>query len=86
LVCAGAYQLGIDNDRGVPIVGPDLGSRKARMLLKLLAVERPRTVPADRIAAVLRGDAPPAAPAENIATFVSPLRRERPDHHLRLPA
>jgi DNA-binding SARP family transcriptional activator len=60
---------------GVPVAGPELGSRKARMLLKLLAVERPRTVPADRIAAVLWGDAPPASPAENVATFVSRLRR-----------
>ena len=26
---------------GTPVAGPDLGSRKARTLLKLLAVERP---------------------------------------------
>ena len=60
---------------GTPVAGPDLGSRKARTLLKLLAVERPRTVTADRIAEVLWGAAPPAGPAENIATFVSRLRR-----------
>ena len=40
---------------GTPVAGPDLGSRKARTLLKLLAVERPRTVTADRIAEVLWG-------------------------------
>ena len=60
---------------GTPVAGPDLGSRKARTLLKLLAVERPRTVTADRIAEVLWGAAQPAGPAENIATFVSRLRR-----------
>ena len=60
---------------GEPVAGYDLGSRKARTLLKLLAVERPRTVPAEQIAAVLWGDARPARPAENIATFVSRLRR-----------
>ena len=60
---------------GTPVAGPDLGSRKARTLLKLLAVERHRTVTADRIAEVLWGAAQPAGPAENIATFVSRLRR-----------
>jgi DNA-binding SARP family transcriptional activator/tetratricopeptide (TPR) repeat protein len=60
---------------GTPVAGPDLGSRKARTLLKLLAVERPRTVTAARIAEVLWGAAQPAGPAENIATFVSRLRR-----------
>ena len=38
-------------------------------------MEHPRTVPADRIAAVLWGAARPASPAQNIATFVSRLRR-----------
>jgi DNA-binding SARP family transcriptional activator len=60
---------------GEPVAGFDLGSRKARTLLKLLAVERARTVPAEQIAAVLWGKAWPARPAENIATFVSRLRR-----------
>jgi DNA-binding SARP family transcriptional activator len=53
----------------------DLGGRKARLLLKLLAVERGRTVPADRITGVLWGDSPPASPAGNVATLVSRLRR-----------
>jgi DNA-binding SARP family transcriptional activator len=60
---------------GRAVAGPDLGGRKARLLLKLLAVERGRTVPADRITEVLWGSAPPAGPAENLATFVSRLRR-----------
>jgi DNA-binding SARP family transcriptional activator/tetratricopeptide (TPR) repeat protein len=60
---------------GRAVAGPDLGGRKARLLLKLLAVERGRTVPADRITEVLWGGAPPAGPAENVATFVSRLRR-----------
>ena len=78
---------------GTPVAGPDLGSRKARTLLKLLAVERPRTVTAARIAEVLWGAAQPG-PAENIATFVSRLRRilgadvilgGRPGYRLGLP-
>ncbi|MEP7025267.1 MAG: AAA family ATPase, partial [Actinomycetota bacterium] len=60
---------------GVPVAGAALGGRKARLLLELLAVERGRSVPADRISEVLWGDAPPAGPAENVATFVSRLRR-----------
>src|SRR6266498_5615948 len=58
-----------------PVAAPDLGSRKARLLLKLLAVERPRTVPLERITEVLWEGAPSVRPAQNIATFVSRLRR-----------
>jgi DNA-binding SARP family transcriptional activator len=54
--------------------GPDVGSRRARTLLALLAVERPRPVPADRIAEVLWDDAPPRRPARSVATLVSRLR------------
>ena len=77
-----------------PVAGRDLGSRKARLLLKLLAVERPRIVPAERITEVLWAGAPPARPAENIATFVSRLRRAlgadvihggRPGYRLGIP-
>jgi DNA-binding SARP family transcriptional activator len=53
----------------------ELGSRKARTLLKLLAVERGRLVPTDRIVDVLWGDQPPAQPSENVATLVSRLRK-----------
>jgi len=38
---------------GVPLPDGELGSRKARTLLKLLAVERARLVSVDRIAEVL---------------------------------
>ena len=60
---------------GQPVPATGLGGRKARLLLKLLAVERGMTVPAGRITEVLWGDAPPAGPAENVATLVSRLRR-----------
>ena len=60
---------------GQPVPAADLGGRKARLLLKLLAVERGMTVPAGRITEVLWGDAPPAGPAGNVATLVSRLRR-----------
>jgi DNA-binding SARP family transcriptional activator/tetratricopeptide (TPR) repeat protein len=51
-----------------------LGSRKGRMLLQLLAVERGRLVSAERIADVLWGDDQPRAAAANVATLVSRLR------------
>jgi DNA-binding SARP family transcriptional activator len=51
-----------------------VGSRKARQLLKLLAVHRGSRVGVDRICAVLWGDAAPQRPAENVATLVSRLR------------
>src|SRR5262245_37818400 len=51
-----------------------LGSRKARALLKLLAVERGHVVPVDRVVDVLWGDERPQRPAENVATLVSRLR------------
>ena len=60
---------------GQPVPAADLGGRKARLLLKLLAVERGMTVPAGRITEVLWGDAPPGGPAGNVATLVSRLRR-----------
>ena len=42
-----------------PLSEREVGSRKGRTLLKLLIVERPRTVSADRIAEVLWGQDPP---------------------------
>jgi DNA-binding SARP family transcriptional activator/tetratricopeptide (TPR) repeat protein len=53
---------------------PVIGSRKARTLLKLLAVQRAGPVPMDRILDVLWGDAPPRRAADNVATLVSRLR------------
>nr|MBA3655350.1 winged helix-turn-helix domain-containing protein [Actinomycetota bacterium] len=51
-----------------------LGSRKARTLLKLLALARSAPVSGDRIADVLWGDDPPARPVEQIGVLVSRLR------------
>ena len=68
---AGAFGVSCD---GVVLAAERVGSRKSRTLLKLLAVERPRLVPIDRIVAALWDDAPPAAAEQNIATLVSRLR------------
>jgi DNA-binding SARP family transcriptional activator len=51
-----------------------IGSRKARMLLALLAVDR-GTHPAERIADALWSTAAPQKPEHNVATMVSRLRR-----------
>jgi DNA-binding SARP family transcriptional activator len=66
---------------GVVLAGRELapgevGSRKARTLLKLLAVERRGLLSADRIAEVLWDAAggPPAEPGQAVATLVSRLR------------
>ena len=66
---------------GVVLVGRELplgevGSRKARTLLKLLAVERRGLLSADRIADVVwaAADALPADPGQAVATLVSRLR------------
>ena len=55
--------------------GRELGSRKARTLLALLAASRGRPVATDRIVAALWPEAPPADPAANVATLVSRVRR-----------
>jgi DNA-binding SARP family transcriptional activator len=52
----------------------DLGSRKGRTLLKLLALARGAPVAVDRIADVLWGDDQPARPAEQVGVLVSRLR------------
>ena len=66
---------------GVIVAGRELppgevGSRKARTLLKLLAVERRGLLSADRIADVVwaAADVPPADPGQAVATLVSRLR------------
>lgn len=57
---------------GVPAKA--LGSRKARTLLKVLALARRAPVSADRIIDVLWGDEPPARPLDQIGVLVSRLR------------
>ena len=56
-----------------PLTGRELGSRKGRTLLKLLIVERPRTVSADRVAEVLWGESPDGR-QRVVAQLVSRLR------------
>ena len=59
---------------GRPVPQPDVGSRKARTLLALLAVQSRRMVGVDRIVAVLWGDRPPLRCEANVSTLVSRLR------------
>src|SRR5215472_9553564 len=67
----GAFSVSRD---GVALSAEQVGSRKSRTLLKLLAVERPGLVPIDRIVAALWDDVPPSGAEQNIATLVSRLR------------
>lgn len=68
-----ASTLAVDTGDGVR-AGRDLGSRKARTLLALLAASRGSPVATDRIVEALWHDAPPADPAANVATLVSRVR------------
>jgi DNA-binding SARP family transcriptional activator/tetratricopeptide (TPR) repeat protein len=67
----GAFAVSRD---GVTLSAEQVGSRKSRTLLKLLAVERPGLVPIDRIVAALWDDVPPSGAEQNIASLVSRLR------------
>src|SRR5215475_12863636 len=71
LCLAGEFTVRRD---GSELPASAVGSRKARQLLKLLAVHRGSRVNVDRICSVLWGDAAPQRPAENVATLVSRLR------------
>src|SRR5664280_3862321 len=51
-----------------------LGSRKARTLVRLLALARGRPVSGDVLASALWGDAQPTRPADQLAVLVSRLR------------
>ena len=68
---AGTFRVVRD---GTELTDGEIGSRKSRTLLKLLAVERPGLVPLDRIVEVLWPHERPAAPEQNVATLVSRLR------------
>ncbi len=68
---AGAFGVARD---GSVLPDGEVGSRKARTLLKLLAVERGQRVPVERIIDALWGGEPPAAPERNVAALVSRLR------------
>ena len=68
---AGTFRVVRD---GTELADGEIGSRKSRTLLKLLAVERPGLVPLDRIVEVLWPHGRPAAPEQNVATLVSRLR------------
>jgi DNA-binding SARP family transcriptional activator len=59
---------------GRPMAPKDVGSRKARTLLALLAVSAPRPVPVEAVVAAVWGDAPPRRPEQDAATLVSRLR------------
>ncbi len=59
---------------GTELTDGEIGSRKSRTLLKLLAVERPGLVPVERIVDILWPNERPAAPEQNVATLVSRLR------------
>lgn len=56
------------------VAAKELGSRKARTLLKLLALARGGPVSADRAVEVLWGDDAPARPVNQIGVLVSRLR------------
>jgi DNA-binding SARP family transcriptional activator len=54
--------------------GPEVGSRQARILLALLAVESGRLVSVERVVETLWPAEPPRRPVANVATLVSRLR------------
>jgi DNA-binding SARP family transcriptional activator len=68
-----AGTFGVIRD-GTELAEGEVGSRKSRTLLKLLAVQRPGLVPVDRIVDVLWAQERPAAAEQNVASLVSRLR------------
>jgi DNA-binding SARP family transcriptional activator/tetratricopeptide (TPR) repeat protein len=68
---AGAFAVVRD---GAELAEHQIGSRKSRLLLKLLAVSRPALVSIDAIADVLWDGAPPPGADRNIASLISRLR------------
>jgi DNA-binding SARP family transcriptional activator/tetratricopeptide (TPR) repeat protein len=72
---------------GLDVEGIDqhsIGSRKARLLLRLLVLARGRVVPTPDLADALWGGSPPSRPADQVSVLVSRLRRalgrERIEH------
>jgi DNA-binding SARP family transcriptional activator/tetratricopeptide (TPR) repeat protein len=59
---------------GAELAEHQVGSRKSRLLLKLLAASRPALLSSDRIAEVLWDGAPPDGADRNIASLISRLR------------
>ena len=68
---AGAFGVARD---GTVLPDGEVGSRKARTLLKLLAVERRQRVSVERIIDALWDGEPPAGAERNVAALVSRLR------------
>jgi class 3 adenylate cyclase/DNA-binding SARP family transcriptional activator len=66
-------RFAVESD-GVVVADAELGNRKARLLLKLLAVRHGRHVAMDAIIEALWGERVPAKAVENVATLVSRLR------------
>jgi DNA-binding SARP family transcriptional activator len=60
---------------GTALSGPDLGTRKARVLLATLAGARGAPVSVERLIEAVWHDAPPRDPQANLATLASRLRR-----------
>lgn len=60
---------------GRVLTDAEIGSRKARALLALLAVEPDRSTNVDHIVVILWDDARPLDPPKNVAALVSRLRR-----------
>jgi DNA-binding SARP family transcriptional activator/tetratricopeptide (TPR) repeat protein len=68
---AGGCSVTVDGRRLTPT---ELGSRRGRLLIELLAASRGRALSCDEIVAVLWPDAPPHHPEAAVATLVSRLR------------
>jgi len=68
---AGAFAVILDGDE---LSGREIGSRKSRTLLKVLAASRPRLVSTEQLADVLWDGQAPAGANRNIASLVSRLR------------
>lgn len=78
------FAVGHEGDVRVRVLGPvsvdgvaatELGNRKARSMLAMLATARGAPVTVDVIVDTLWGDAPPAKPAEQVSVLASRLRR-----------